>query len=131
MALTSVSQIGPKLAIAILGHAPPAELVQAIALGDGARLAMVPGVGKKTAARMILELKDKLPVIGAVPLSDAGLPTGPAAGSTQDDLVEALQGLGFRRHEVASVLRSVRPRPDEPLEELLRRALSELTPKGR
>jgi len=130
-ALTSVSQIGPKLAVAILGHAPPPELVEAIALGDVRRLAMVPGVGKKTAARMVLELKDKLPAVsgsaaGGVPSTPTGAPR-----SVQDDVIEALEGLGFRRAEIASVLSNLRPAPDEPLEDLLRRALSDLTPKGR
>ena len=131
LALTSVSQIGPKLAVAILGHAPPAELVDAIALGDVRRLAMVPGVGKKTAARMVLELKDKLPTIAGVEPSSHGATLPGAARSAQDDVIEALEGLGFRRTEIASVLGNLRPDPDEPLEDLLRRALSALTPRGR
>jgi len=131
LALTSVSQIGPKLAVSILGHAPPSELVQAVALGDVKRLAMVPGVGKKTAARMVLELKDKLPAVASSASSGpVPMPSG-ANRSMQDDVIEALEGLGFRRTEIASVLSNLRPEPDEPLEDLLRRALSDLTPKGR
>ena len=131
LALTSVSQIGPKLAVAILGNAPPVELVEAIALGDIRRLAMVPGVGKKTAARMVLELKDKLPALaGVAPSSHSTALTG-TTRSVQDDVIEALEGLGFRRTEIAAVLGNLRPEPDEPLEDLLRRALSDLTPRGR
>ncbi len=129
LALTGVSQIGPKMATGILGAATPDELYDAIALGDTKRLAMLPGVGKKTAARMALELKDKLPTVMDRPAA-ASLPTAAARTSARDDLEEALQGLGFRRNEIVSVIRTIKPAARDTLEDLLRRALAELTPKG-
>ncbi len=133
LALNSVSQIGPKLALQILGHLTPADLYDAILLGDEKRLSLVPGVGKKSAARMVLELRDKLP--GARPQGGAGVPgavaAAPAGPGVQRDLVDALSGLGFKRPEIAAALRGLDAGPDEPLDELLRRALTKLTPKGR
>ncbi len=130
LALTGVSQIGPKMAINILGAATPDELFDAIALGDTKRLAMLPGVGKKTAARMALELKDKLPAVMDRPAASEQ-PAAAARTSARDDLEEALLSLGFRRNEIVSVIRTIRPAADDTLEDLLRRALAELTPKGR
>lgn len=129
LALTGVSQIGPKMAINILGAATPDELFDAIALGDTKRLAMLPGVGKKTAARMALELKDKLPAVMDRPAASEQ-PAAAARTSARDDLEEALQSLGFRRNEIGAVIRTIRPAADDSLEDLLRRALAELTPKG-
>ncbi len=130
LALISINQIGPKLAIAILGSITPAELVEAIALGDTKRLSMIPGIGKKSAQRMILELRDKLPT--QMPAGAAGdLPAAPTTTSVRGDLIEALEGLGFRRAEIQAALKVLKPRAEESLEELLRRALVELSPKGR
>ena len=130
LALISINQIGPKLAIAILGSITPVELVEAIALGDTKRLSMIPGIGKKSAQRMVLELRDKLPTqLGDLPVGE--LPVTPTASSIRSDLIEALEGLGFRRPEIQSALKAVKPKADETLEELLRRALTELSPKGR
>ncbi len=130
LALVSINQIGPKLAIAILGNITPAELVEAIALGDTKRLSMIPGVGKKSAQRMILELRDKLPAqFGELPAAD--VPATPTASSVRSDLIEALEGLGFRRPEIQAALKAVEPKPDETLDQLLRRALTELAPKAR
>ena len=65
--LIQVSGIGPKLAITILSGMPAAEMVAAIRSGDIARLTRIPGIGKKTAERMVLELRDKLEAFGAAP----------------------------------------------------------------
>ena len=130
LALISINQIGPKLAIAILGSITPVELVEAIALGDTKRLSMIPGIGKKSAQRMVLELRDKLPTqLGDLPVAE--LSATPTASSIRGDLIEALEGLGFRRAEIQAALKAVKPTADETLEELLRRALTELSPKGR
>ena len=130
LALISINQIGPKLAMAILGSITPAELVDSIALGDTKRLSMIPGVGKKSAQRMILELRDKLPA--SMPAASGTLEAAvPGATTVQSDLIEALEGLGFRRAEIQGALKTVKPKAGDALDELLRRALTELSPRGR
>jgi holliday junction DNA helicase RuvA len=93
--LISISGIGPKLALAVLSGIEPAELVKAIRLQDVARLTAIPGIGKKTAERIGLELKDRLPAS----LQAAGAGPGPAAPIDQlrDDLLSALLNLGYQR----------------------------------
>jgi Holliday junction DNA helicase RuvA len=92
--LIGISGIGPKLALAVLSGIEPAELVKAIRLQDVARLTAIPGIGKKTAERIGLELKDRLPAALA-----AQGQTGAAAAGDQmrDDLVSALLNLGYQR----------------------------------
>ena len=87
--LIGVSGIGPKLALAVLSGSSPTELVQAVTGNDLGRLTAIPGVGKKTAERIVLELKDKLAALGTV---DSGAPSGP-----REDLVSALVNLGYHR----------------------------------
>ena len=93
--LIAISGIGPKLALAVLSGIEPAELVKAIRLQDVARLTAIPGIGKKTAERIGLELKDRLPVA----LQAAG--QEPAATTPEDqlrdDLLSALLNLGYQR----------------------------------
>jgi holliday junction DNA helicase RuvA len=92
--LISISGIGPKLALAVLSGIEPPDLVGAIERGDLARLTAIPGVGKKTSERIVLELKDRLPrahvvdVAGAVAAAGSGL---------RDDLLSALMNLGYHR----------------------------------
>ena len=88
--LISVSGIGPKLAITILSGMPTLDMVSAIRGNDVARLTRIPGIGKKTAERMVLELRDKLEGFGAAP------PT-PAATPAQEDVLSALVNLGYQR----------------------------------
>jgi Holliday junction DNA helicase RuvA len=88
--LIAVSGIGPKLAITVLSGLPAEKLVGAIRGGDHATLTRIPGIGKKTAERVVLELKDKLDEIGA----------GPAAasvGAVGDDVLSAMVNLGYAR----------------------------------
>jgi len=90
--LISVSGIGPKLAITILSGMAADEIVGAIRGNDVARLTRIPGIGKKTAERMVLELRDKLP--------EAGTPMAPAVSSrsaTEEDVLSALMNLGYQR----------------------------------
>jgi holliday junction DNA helicase RuvA len=90
--LITVSGIGPKLAITILSGMAATELAGAIRGNDLARLTRIPGIGKKTAERMVLELRDKLPeVIGA------SSPTVPALNATEEDVLSALVNLGYQR----------------------------------
>jgi holliday junction DNA helicase RuvA len=93
--LITISGIGPKLALAVLSGIEPAELVKAIRLQDVARLTAIPGIGKKTAERIGLELKDRLPA-ALQAIGQAG--AAPAPGDQlRDDLLSALLNLGYQR----------------------------------
>jgi Holliday junction DNA helicase RuvA len=118
--LISVSGVGPKLAINILSGIDAGELRKALRSSDVARLTRVPGVGKKTAERLVLELKDKVPPGETAPEAD----TAAAPGSMKEDLLSALANLGYSRPEAErSVDRAVREAADAPFEDLLRRTL--------
>jgi holliday junction DNA helicase RuvA len=88
--LIQVSGIGPKLAITILSGMPAAEMVSAIRAGDIARLTRIPGIGKKTAERMVLELRDKLEGFGESPPAKLVTPV-------EEDVLSALVNLGYQR----------------------------------
>jgi len=119
--LISVSKIGPKVALGILSGLPVDELLAALASGDIVRLSRIPRVGKKTAERLVLELKDKVAdlTLGATPV---------VAASESDDLVMALLGLGYKRREAEPAARAVHEQADEaPFHEQLRLALGRLS----
>jgi holliday junction DNA helicase RuvA len=90
--LLTVSGIGPKLAITILSGMAADEMVGAIRGNDVARLTRIPGIGKKTAERMVLELRDKLP-----PAGPAATPAAPPMNATEEDVLSALVNLGYQR----------------------------------
>lgn len=90
--LITVSGIGPKLAVTILSGMPADEMVRSIRGGDVARLTRIPGIGKKTAERMVLELRDKLPVQTAGPAVAT-----PTLSAVEEDVVSALVNLGYQR----------------------------------
>jgi Holliday junction DNA helicase RuvA len=90
--LITVSGIGPKLGITILSGMAADEMVGAIRGNDIARLTRIPGIGRKTAERMVLELRDKLPETGA-----ASAPAAPAMSLTEEDVLSALLNLGYQR----------------------------------
>ena len=119
--LIAVSGIGPKLARVILSGMPPDDLVAALADGDVTRLTRVPGIGKKTAERMILELKDKVMDLAA------DLPARPAAAQ-DEDLVLALVNLGYRRKDAEMATAAAREDdPDGAVHDLLRASLKRLS----
>ncbi len=97
--LITVSGIGPKLAITILSGMRADEMVGAIRSNDVARLIRIPGIGKKTAERMVLELRDKLPEVG--PLA---APSTPTMNSTEEDVLSALVNLGYQRASAEKAL---------------------------
>jgi Holliday junction DNA helicase RuvA len=97
--LISVSGIGPKLAITILSGMAADEMVHAIRSNNLAQLTRVPGIGKKTAERMVLELRDKLPEAGPVAVSAA-----PAISAVEEDVLSALINLGYQRPAAEKVL---------------------------
>jgi len=100
--LISVSGIGPKLALALLSAFTPAEAVHAIVAQDIARLSSIPGIGKKTATRVCLELTEKLAKGGIATAQTAGSPMG-----GQSELISALINLGFPEKDVLAVMRQL------------------------
>jgi Holliday junction DNA helicase RuvA len=121
--LIGVSGIGPKLALAVLSGIEPAGLVRAIECGDFARLTAIPGVGKKTAERIVLELRDRLP---ATAINEpAGEPV--SAPALRDDLLSALINLGYHRPLAERAVETVLKRStDGDFEQHLKQALREL-----
>ena len=124
--LISVSGIGPKLAIAVLSGIEARELLVAVQRADVARLTGIPGIGKKTAERIVLELKDRLAAIG-VPAAAGVTPGAAPADRLRDDIVSALQNLGYHRPQAEKAIQSVlKATPDASFEDALRAVLREL-----
>jgi holliday junction DNA helicase RuvA len=122
--LISVSGIGPKVALSVLSGIEPPELVRAIKSADIVRLTRIPGVGKKTAERLVLELKDRLPQ-SAEPETAPG---GGADGELRDDLLSALGNLGYQRGGVEKTVdKMLRQLETRGFEDLLRAILRELS----
>jgi Holliday junction DNA helicase RuvA len=99
--LLKISGIGPRTALSILSGLSVTELAQAVAAQQGGRLVKVPGIGKKTAERLLLELKGKLAPDLAAPAT--------VADDTQADIVQALIALGYNEREAAAALKSLPP----------------------
>jgi len=118
--LISISGIGPKLAMNILSGIEPADLEEAIRKSDVARITLVPGIGKKTALRITMELQDKLEKKEKL-LAASGSPE-------RDDLVSALLNMGFRRREIDRVVEQAvaARKPEAGFEKLLRDCLKRL-----
>lgn len=122
--LIGISGIGPKLAVAVLSGIEPADLVGAVQRGDVSRLTRVPGIGKKTAERIVLELKDRL---DRVEMPATSQPAAGASSRLRDDLLSALVNLGYHRAAADKALDAVMTAaPDAPFEQALRAALREL-----
>jgi holliday junction DNA helicase RuvA len=123
--LIGISGIGPKLALAVLSGIEVADLVRAVQYGDVARLTAIPGVGKKTAERIGLELKDKLPP--ALTAAVAAQAAADGTGGLRGDLLSALLNLGYHRplaeKAVDAALARVEPKT---FEAVLKQALREL-----
>jgi Holliday junction DNA helicase RuvA len=102
--LVSVSGVGPRLACAILSRFPADQLHSAIASENASLLATVPGIGQKTASRLILEMRGKLPALQGLP-SRAGSTAIP--GRASDEVVEALQSLGYSPTEIATSIGNI------------------------
>jgi|ERR1700733_3931086 len=120
--LITVSGIGPKLAITILSGMPADEMVGAIRGNDIARLTRIPGIGKKTAERMVLELRDKLP-----PAGGAEAPSTQVMNAMEEDVLSALVNLGYQRAAAERALASVAKNGnDGSFEIMFRNALAAL-----
>jgi Holliday junction DNA helicase RuvA len=120
--LISVSGIGPKLALTILSGMPVADLVQAVAEGNHARLQMIPGIGKKTAERLVLELKDRFGHLAKE------LPNlVPTVSRMVIDVIEALTNLGYKHAQAEKAVAAVMGDGEgQSAEIILRRALSRM-----
>ena len=119
--LIGVSGIGPKLAITILSGMPADAMVAAIRGNDVARLTRIPGIGKKTAERMVLELRDKLAAF-------AEAPAAVASGGIDEDVISALLNLGYQRPAAERALAGVKNgAKSETFDVLFRGALAQLS----
>jgi Holliday junction DNA helicase RuvA len=123
--LIGVSGIGPKLALAVLSGLEPAELVEAIRQSDIARLTGIPGIGKKTAERIGLELKDKMAAFASA--EAVAIHAGSAGESLRTDVLSALINLGYHRPLAERALEAALKATSDPtFERTLRQALREL-----
>jgi holliday junction DNA helicase RuvA len=121
--LISVSGIGPRLALAVLSGIEPGDLSRAIRRSDVARLTRIPGVGRKTAERIIVELKDRLPQVEA----EAAVEAGEADADVRADVLSALANLGYQRAAAEKAVDTVlRKDGDHAFEPLLRDVLRHL-----
>ena len=124
--LTSITSIGMKMAVSILSSLSPASLALAVINEDERALTAVPGIGKKLAQRIILELKDKLKKsMPDVVRSDDFQIAAPASGSNADEAIAALQVLGYTAAEASAALRGAKS--DLSVEELIRLGLNHLS----
>ena len=116
--LLTVSGIGPKVALSILSTMPPDSLESAIAAGNVDLLTRIPGIGRKTASRLVLEMKGKLDLVAA-----AGITASPSAAT---EVVEALSTLGYSPAEIQSALTSLPKDQELGVEEMVLLALKRL-----
>jgi Holliday junction DNA helicase RuvA len=114
--LLRISGVGPKVALSVLSGLSVEDLSAAVAAEDSARLTKIPGIGKKTAERLVLELRDKLPKAVPVARSDAS--------AASADVVNALLGLGYNEREAQAAVKQLPP--DLQLTDAIRQALKHL-----
>ena len=123
--LIAISGVGTKLALAVLSGIEPVDLIRAIRAQDVARLTRIPGIGKKTAERIGLELKDRLPAA----MTAAGQPPVEPAPDDhrRSDLISALLNLGYQRAVAEKAIdRALQALADAPFEQVLRQALKSM-----
>ena len=126
--LISVNGVGPKLALATLSGIEPTDLLRAVRTADVARLSSIPGIGKKTAERIVLELKDKLPASAPAEAGAAPPPADPDA-DLRTDVLSALVNLGYQRAQAEKAIDTVLGDPQAPraFDRVLRQALRGLS----
>ncbi len=115
--LQKVSGIGAKISLAVLSGVSTDEFARLIQLGDVASLTRIPGIGKKTAERMLVELRDRVSELGSAAASSAGVPKDPVSEATV-----ALHALGYKPAEVTRLVRDAAA-PGDRAEEIIRKAL--------
>jgi Holliday junction DNA helicase RuvA len=119
--LIAVSGVGPKVAMSLLSSGTPDEIRLAVAQGDTTRLSRVPGIGKKTAERLVLELKGKIDLKGLPMVAGPG--ATPAVAAVNSDLADLLLSLGYSSSEAAAAIGALPADAPEDLELRLRLAL--------
>ena len=119
--LNTVSGVGPRIALGALSGLGPGELVRAIAEGDPGRLSSVPGIGKKTAERIVIDLQDKM-----APVAVARSANRAVAGGAASDVVSALVNLGYQERQAARAVQEAKQEGREGFEALLREALTRI-----
>jgi len=124
--LITVSGVGPKLAKDILSNIQPDQLASALCRGDIVRLSAIPGIGKKTSERMVLELKDKIVKLGLAGDSDSSSTLSQQGSSIRDDVASALINLGYKESVVIKTLSEIDTETDAPMETVLKLALKRL-----
>lgn len=115
--LLKISGVGPKVALSVLSGMTVDDLSAAVSSGDAARLTKVPGIGKKTAERLVLELRDKLPRVAASFRANSSPPSS--------DVLNALLGLGYNEREASAAVKQLPT--DLPLADAIRQALKQLS----
>jgi Holliday junction DNA helicase RuvA len=129
--LTSVSGIGPKLAITMLSGLPAAELIPAIKNNDLGRLTSIPGVGRKTAERVVVELRDKIAAMSIEEMAAAASAPGATPGAdleVRDDTVAALMQLGYQKAQAERAVDSaLREEGDRTIQAVLKKSLKRLS----
>jgi Holliday junction DNA helicase RuvA len=123
--LISVSGVGPKLGNVILSNIEAGDLSAALLRGDLARLSAIPGIGKKTAERLVLELREKLKKLGHHPDKTETSPVS-AGEETRDDVISALVNLGYKEATVHKVLDELAITTADTVETILKQALKKL-----
>ncbi len=123
--LITVSGIGPKGALSILSFLTPSELCDAISGGDGALISKAPGIGKKTAEKVIIELRDKITAPEYAEIIGKSASEDPEEISLRNEVLEALQALGFSAREASNAVKSV-SLSGKDLETVLKEALQNL-----
>lgn len=120
--LISVSNVGPRTALAVLGSMTAEELARAIARKDVGKLTSIPGIGKKTAERLVLEIAGKLPVIAGEP--QPGIEVVPPRAAQADVLLGALTKMGYRPSEAERAIAQMNDIDGKPLADSLKEALA-------
>lgn len=124
--LLGLPGVGPKLALAVLSSLPPEELCQAVQANDIKRLNKISGVGRKTAERLVLELRETLPKLGLGQGKAKSVPSPPSSDEAR--LIGALTNMGYKPIEAERAIKALEGRlGHEPISDLLRAALAELS----
>jgi len=122
--LVGVSGIGPRLALNILSGMPARDLIAALEAGDVVRLVSIPGVGKKTAERLVVELRDRMKMVQG----ERGAGDGGAGGDgLEAEAVSALVNLGYRRPDAERAVKAAHGAGEQGLESIIRNALKRLS----
>lgn len=121
--LNTVKGVGPKLGLTILSGLPAAQIIEAVLQADKAALSQISGIGKKTAERMILELKDKIADISSASASSAST----VSGNLKEEAVSALESLGFKKRDAEKAVGAASRENDvSDVQELVKKSLTQL-----